>query len=171
MVWPTLPRAVCDNSHRDRAGWGHDPRDNPRFRRMGSTSRCQTANCRWDWNFLVSRFPRLVQVFDIFSACRATSHLEHGIGSWHDAVLCMIVFVFAGAGCKPRLRTGTGPTTQTTGGRRRRVLMRRYITATEAPSATDLLSAQQPIQCKYNSTACDKSAKIAAFCLVACWGT
>ena len=52
-----LPSAVCDNSHRDRAGWGHDPRDSPGFRRIGSTSRCQTTNCRWDWDLLVSRFP------------------------------------------------------------------------------------------------------------------
>ena len=28
-----------------------------------------------------------------FSTCGATSHLEHSICSWHDIVLCMIVFV------------------------------------------------------------------------------
>ena len=44
-----------------------------------------------------------------FSTCRATSHLEHGTSSWHDIVLCMIVFVLAGAGCKTRFAAEQNP--------------------------------------------------------------
>ena len=50
---PPFPGLPATN----RVGWGHDPRDSPRFRWIGSTSRCQTANCGWDWDLLVSRFP------------------------------------------------------------------------------------------------------------------
>ena len=74
-----LPRAVCDNSHTDRAGWGHDPRDSPRFRRIGSTSRCQTANCRWDWNCWCHVSPDSRK----FSTCGASSQRYRAL---HDCL-------------------------------------------------------------------------------------
>ena len=49
-----------------------------------------------------------------FSTCRATCHLEYGISSWHDIVLCMVVFGFCGGRLQNKVGTGTEPTTQTT---------------------------------------------------------
>ena len=37
----------------------HDPRDGPRFRRMGSSSRCKTATGCWDWTFWCRVSPSL----------------------------------------------------------------------------------------------------------------
>ena len=46
----------------------------------------------------------------------ATSHLDHGIRSWHDVVLGMIVFVLAGAGCKTRFAPEHNPPAKPQGG-------------------------------------------------------
>ena len=101
------PRAFCDNSHRDRAVWGHGPHDGPRFRRMGSTSRYQTVKSRWDWTFCCHVLPDSRK----YSTCRATSHLKHGIGSWHVLVIVMrmIVFEFVEAGCGKRFAPEQNP--------------------------------------------------------------
>ena len=71
-------------------------------RRMGSTSRCQTANCRCDWD------------------------------SWCRVSLTLASFRHAG---QLPLEHGTEPTTQTTGGRRRRVfaMLRECTRATAIP--------------------------------------
>ena len=87
-----------------RAGWGHDPRDGPCFRRMGS------SNHQWNLWCHVSPDSRK------FSTCGATSHLEHGISSCHDVVLCMTGIVFARGWLQNPVRTGTVPTTRPRGG-------------------------------------------------------
>ena len=80
--------------------------------------------------------------FQHFSTCGATSHLEHGISSWH-VVLYMIVCVFLqGQVCKRFAPEQDPPPNH--GERRRRVLMRRYTTATEATSATEYLQCSSP---------------------------
>ena len=69
--------------------------------------------------------------FRKFSTCAATSHLEHGISSWHDIVLYMIIFFLHRGRLHYTTRTKTEPTTQTTVGRRRRVLMQCSASAPE----------------------------------------
>ena len=83
--------------------------------------------------------------FRKFATCGATSHLEYSISSWHDIVLCMIVFVFCGGRLQNTVRTGTESTNQTTGGgdvgcscNAPRVRQSDgYTTATGAPSAEE----------------------------------
>ena len=97
---PPLPRAVCDNSHRDRAGWGHDPRDSPSFSEDAIDIAMSNRQMLLGLGCFGVTFTLTLASFQHFSTCGATSHLEHGIRSWH-VVLYMIVCVFLqGQVCK-----------------------------------------------------------------------
>ena len=112
--YPPLPRAVCDNSHRDRAGWGHDLRDSPRFRLSENGIDIAMSNRQLSLRlgFLVSRFPDSRK----FSPCGATSSR-----TWHRTHHPNHRGEEASGVCNaPRVHQSDG-----------------YTTATEASSATE----------------------------------